>query len=49
MHVVGVNPKIVAKYLNDALETGDAVLVTKAIGDMTRADPGNEPRKDSSL
>jgi probable addiction module antidote protein len=30
------NPKI-AKYLNDALATGEAALITKAIGDMVRA------------
>jgi probable addiction module antidote protein len=32
------NPKMIAKYLN-ALTTGDAALITKAIGDMVRA-PG---------
>jgi probable addiction module antidote protein len=31
------DPKMIAKYLNLALATGDAVLVTKAIGDMVRA------------
>ena len=31
------NPKMIAKYLNHALAMGDAVLVTKAIGDMVRA------------
>jgi len=31
------NPKKIAKYLNDALATGDAALITKAIGDMVRA------------
>jgi probable addiction module antidote protein len=31
------NPKMIAKYLNDALATGDAGLITKAIGDMVRA------------
>ena len=31
------NPKMIAKYLNDALATGDASLITKAIGDMARA------------
>ena len=30
-------PKIMAKYLNAALATGDAGLVAKAIGDMVRA------------
>jgi probable addiction module antidote protein len=30
-------PRAIAKYLNDALSTGDPVLVTKAIGDMVRA------------
>jgi probable addiction module antidote protein len=30
-------PKMIAKYLNLALATGDAVLVTKAIGEMVRA------------
>jgi probable addiction module antidote protein len=30
-------PKMIAKYLNDALATGDARLITKAIGDMVRA------------
>ncbi len=29
-------PIRIAEYLNDALETGDAVLVAKAIGDMVR-------------
>jgi DNA-binding phage protein len=31
------NPKAIAKYLNDALAAGDSVLITKAIGDMVRA------------
>jgi probable addiction module antidote protein len=31
------NPREIAKYLNDALSTGDPVLATKAIGDMVRA------------
>jgi probable addiction module antidote protein len=31
------NPRAIAKYLNDALSTGDPVLVTKAIGAMVRA------------
>jgi probable addiction module antidote protein len=31
------NPKAIAVYLNDALAKGDAVLVTKAIGAMVRA------------
>src|SRR5665811_1301462 len=31
------NPRAIAKYLNDALSTGDPVLITKAIGDMVRA------------
>jgi DNA-binding phage protein len=31
------NPRAIAKYLNDALATGDSVLITKAIGDMVRA------------
>ena len=31
------NRKMIAKYLNHALAMGDAVLVTKAIGDMVRA------------
>jgi probable addiction module antidote protein len=30
-------PKVIAKYLTDALATGDAVLVTKAIGNVVRA------------
>jgi len=30
------NPRAIAKYLNDALSTGDPVI-TKAIGDMVRA------------
>ena len=30
-------PKIVAKYLNVALASGDVALITKAIGDMLRA------------
>jgi probable addiction module antidote protein len=30
-------PKIIAKHLNAALETGDVTLITKAIGDMVRA------------
>jgi probable addiction module antidote protein len=31
------NPRAIAKYLNDALATGDSVLITKAIGAMVRA------------
>lgn len=31
------NPKSIAKYLNAALATGDAAIITKAIGDMVRA------------
>ena len=31
------NPEAAATYLNKALATGDPVLVTKAIGDMIRA------------
>ena len=31
------NPRAIAKYLNDALATGDSVRITKAIGDMVRA------------
>jgi hypothetical protein len=31
------NPGAIAKYLNGALSTGDPVLITKAIGDMVRA------------
>jgi probable addiction module antidote protein len=31
------DPKMIAKYLNLALATGDAALITKAIGDMVRA------------
>ena len=31
------NPRAIAKYLNDALSTRDPVLITKAIGDMVRA------------
>ena len=31
------NPRAIAKYLNDALSTGDPVLIKKAIGDMVRA------------
>jgi probable addiction module antidote protein len=31
------NPKRIAKYLNDAFATGDSGLITKAIGDMVRA------------
>ena len=31
------NPKMIAKYLNHALATGDAILIKKAIGDMIRA------------
>jgi probable addiction module antidote protein len=31
------NPRAIAKYLNHALATGDSVLMTKAIGDMVRA------------
>jgi probable addiction module antidote protein len=30
------NPKMIARYLNGALATGDASLITKAIGDMLR-------------
>ena len=31
------NPRAIAKYLNDALSTGDPVVITKAIGEMVRA------------
>jgi len=31
------NPKMIAKYLNEALATEDAVLINKAIGNMVRA------------
>jgi probable addiction module antidote protein len=31
------NPRAIAKYLNDVLSTGDPLLITKAIGDMVRA------------
>ena len=31
------NPRAIAKYLNDALSTGDPVLIKKAIGDVVRA------------
>jgi probable addiction module antidote protein len=31
------NPAAIAEYLNDALLKGDAVRITKAIGDMIRA------------
>lgn len=31
------NPKKIAKYLNSALATGDAALITKSIGEMVRA------------
>jgi probable addiction module antidote protein len=31
------NPRMIAKYLNHALATSDAVLITQAIGDMIRA------------
>ena len=31
------DPKMIARYLNDALATGDAALTTKAIGNVVRA------------
>ena len=31
------NPGAIAKYLNDALSTGDLAIITKAIGDLVRA------------
>jgi probable addiction module antidote protein len=31
------DPRAIAKYLNDALSTSDLVHITKAIGDMVRA------------
>jgi probable addiction module antidote protein len=31
------NPRAIAKYLNDALSTEDPAIITKAIGDMVRA------------
>jgi DNA-binding phage protein len=31
------DPRAIAKYLNDALSTGDPVHITKAIGDMVRS------------
>jgi probable addiction module antidote protein len=30
-------PKLIAEYLNNALTTGDVAIITKAIGDMVRA------------
>ena len=38
------NPKMIAKYLNHALATGDAILITKAIG---RYDPRS--KRDTSF
>ena len=31
------NPKMIAKYLNDALATDDSVFATRAIGNLARA------------
>jgi probable addiction module antidote protein len=31
------NPAAIAKCVNDAISTGDSLLITKAIGDMVRA------------
>ena len=31
------NPKMIAKYLNDALATDDAAFTTRAIGNLARA------------
>ena len=31
------NPKMIAKYLNHALATGDGIIIAQAIGDMIRA------------
>ena len=31
------NPKLIAKYLNDALATDDAAFTTRAIGNLARA------------
>jgi probable addiction module antidote protein len=31
------NPVAISEYLNDALSTGDAMVIAKAIGDMVRA------------
>ena len=31
------NPVAISAYLNDALSTGDAMVIAKAIGDMVRA------------
>jgi probable addiction module antidote protein len=31
------DPKAIAKYLNNALSTGDPVQILKAVGDMARA------------
>ena len=31
------NPSAIAKYLNQAILTGDSALISKAIGDMVRA------------
>jgi probable addiction module antidote protein len=31
------NPRLIARYLNDVLTTGDAAAIVKAIGDMMRA------------
>jgi probable addiction module antidote protein len=31
------NPKLIAKYLTDALASGDAAFTTRAIGNLARA------------
>jgi DNA-binding phage protein len=31
------NPKLIAKYLNDALATDDPAFTTRAIGNLARA------------
>jgi probable addiction module antidote protein len=43
------DPRAIAKYLNDALSNGDPVVITKAIGDMVRAQGGTSFSQKSGM
>jgi probable addiction module antidote protein len=43
------SPEMIAGYLNEALVTGDAALITKAIGNVARAKGMTAVAKDTGL
>jgi probable addiction module antidote protein len=43
------DPRAIAGYLNDALSTGDSVVITKAIGKMIRAQGATKVSKKARL